>query len=97
MPMMTPPPIVAASAKVLVPGKGYYDYFTASVAAIGADRIGMRISPYGAFNGTVSDPKMDAMYQPFETSMNTFLPAALATSNILSKDLTSSSVKTDLS
>ncbi len=32
MPMMTPPPIVAASAKVLVPGKGYYDYFTADGA-----------------------------------------------------------------
>ncbi len=29
MPMMTPPPIVAASTKVQVPGKGYYDYFTA--------------------------------------------------------------------
>ena len=34
----------------------------ATVAAIGADRVGMRISPYGAFNGTVSDAKMDAMY-----------------------------------
>jgi N-ethylmaleimide reductase len=34
----------------------------ATVAAIGADRVGMRISPYGAFNGTVSDAKMDALY-----------------------------------
>lgn len=34
----------------------------AAVAAIGADRVGMRISPYGAFNGTVSDVKMDVMY-----------------------------------
>lgn len=34
----------------------------ASVAAIGADRIGMRISPYGAFNGTAADAEMDAMY-----------------------------------
>ena len=34
----------------------------ATVAAIGADRVGMRISPYGAFNGTVPDAKMDALY-----------------------------------
>jgi len=34
----------------------------ATVAAIGADRTGMRISPYGAFNGTVADAKMDALY-----------------------------------
>lgn len=34
----------------------------ACAAAIGAERIGMRISPYGAFNGAVPDAKMDAMY-----------------------------------
>lgn len=34
----------------------------AAVAAIGAERIGMRISPYGAFNGTAADAEMDAMY-----------------------------------
>ncbi len=34
----------------------------ATAAAIGADRVGMRISPYGAFNGAVADAKMDAMY-----------------------------------
>ncbi|MDD5058015.1 MAG: alkene reductase [Sideroxydans sp.] len=34
----------------------------ASAAAIGADRVGMRISPYGAFNGTVADAKTDALY-----------------------------------
>ncbi len=34
----------------------------ACAAAIGADRIGMRISPYGAFNGTAPDAKMDALY-----------------------------------
>jgi N-ethylmaleimide reductase len=34
----------------------------ACTAAIGADRIGMRISPYGVFNGTAADAKMDAMY-----------------------------------
>jgi len=34
----------------------------AAVAAIGADKIGMRISPYGAFNGMVADAEMDALY-----------------------------------
>ena len=34
----------------------------AAVAAIGADRIGMRISPYGAFNGMVADVETDALY-----------------------------------
>jgi len=32
------------------------------VAEIGAERVGMRISPYGVFNGAVPDPKMDALY-----------------------------------
>lgn len=36
---------------------------TATVAAIGADRVGMRISPYGAFNGTAADAEMDALYE----------------------------------
>ncbi len=34
----------------------------AVVARIGADRVGIRVSPYGVFNGTVSDPDMDALY-----------------------------------
>jgi len=34
----------------------------ASVAAIGAERVGMRISPYGVFNGQVPDAEMDALY-----------------------------------
>jgi N-ethylmaleimide reductase len=34
----------------------------AAVAAIGADRVGMRISPYGVFNGMTPDAKMDALY-----------------------------------
>ena len=34
----------------------------AAAAAIGADRIGMRISPYGVFNGATPDDKMDALY-----------------------------------
>ncbi|HAF45380.1 MAG: alkene reductase [Sideroxydans sp. GWF2_59_14] len=42
----------------------------ASVAAIGADRVGMRISPYGAFNGTAPDAKMDVMYLKLVEAMN---------------------------
>ncbi|HET7831698.1 MAG TPA: alkene reductase [Gallionella sp.] len=34
----------------------------AVVAAIGSGRVGMRISPYGVFNGMAPDPEMDAMY-----------------------------------
>ncbi|HCI14775.1 MAG: alkene reductase [Gallionellales bacterium GWA2_60_142] len=42
----------------------------ASVAAIGAERIGMRISPYGAFNGTAADVGMDAMYLRLVEELN---------------------------
>jgi N-ethylmaleimide reductase len=34
----------------------------ASAAAIGAERVGMRISPYGVFNAQVPDAEMDALY-----------------------------------
>jgi len=34
----------------------------AAVAAIGAGRIGMRISPHGVFNGMAPDAEMDALY-----------------------------------
>ncbi len=34
----------------------------AAVAAIGAECVGMRISPYGVFNGMAPDEKMDALY-----------------------------------
>ena len=34
----------------------------ASIAAIGSERVGMRISPYGVFNGQVPDEEMDALY-----------------------------------
>jgi len=34
----------------------------ASAAAIGAEHIGMRISPYGVFNGAAPDAEMDTMY-----------------------------------
>ncbi|GAB1232240.1 alkene reductase [Ferrigenium sp. UT4] len=42
----------------------------ASAAAIGAERIGMRISPYGVFNGTAPDAKMDALYLRLVEELN---------------------------
>ena len=43
----------------------------ASAAAIGAERIGMRISPYGVFNGMAPDAEMDAMYEHLIAELNT--------------------------
>lgn len=34
----------------------------AAAGAIGAERVGMRISPYGVFNGMAPDAEMDALY-----------------------------------
>lgn len=42
----------------------------ATAAAIGAERTGMRISPYGAFNGTAADAKMDALYLRLVEALN---------------------------
>ncbi len=42
----------------------------AAAAAIGAEHIGMRISPYGAFNGAVADAQMDAMYLQLIEELN---------------------------
>jgi N-ethylmaleimide reductase len=42
----------------------------ATAAAIGADRVGMRISPYGAFNGAAPDAKMDVMYLRLVEELN---------------------------
>ncbi|MDP1593248.1 MAG: alkene reductase [Gallionella sp.] len=42
----------------------------AAAAAIGAGHIGMRISPYGVFNGTVADAEMDALYAALITELN---------------------------
>ncbi len=42
----------------------------ASAAAIGAEHIGMRISPYGVFNGMTPDAKMDAMYLRLVEELN---------------------------
>lgn len=41
-----------------------------TAAAIGADRVGMRISPYGVFNGTAPDAEMDAMYLALIEELN---------------------------
>ncbi|MDD2915855.1 MAG: alkene reductase [Gallionella sp.] len=42
----------------------------ASAAAVGAERIGMRISPYGVFNGMAPDAEMDAMYERLIAELN---------------------------
>ncbi len=42
----------------------------AAATAIGAERIGMRISPYGVFNGMTADAGMDAMYQALIAELN---------------------------
>lgn len=43
---------------------------TACVAAIGKERIGIRISPYGAFNGTAPDAAMDDLYAKLAKEMS---------------------------
>ncbi len=42
----------------------------ASAAAISADRIGVRISPYGVFNGVAPDAQMDAIYLRLVEELN---------------------------
>lgn len=42
----------------------------AAAAEIGAERIGMRVSPYGVFNGTAADAEMDAMYELLMRELN---------------------------
>ena len=42
----------------------------AVIAAIGADRTGIRISPYGVFNGSTSDPDTDAVYVALATALS---------------------------
>jgi N-ethylmaleimide reductase len=42
----------------------------ASAAAIGAERVGMRISPYGVFNGMAPDAGMDALYERLIAALN---------------------------
>jgi N-ethylmaleimide reductase len=43
----------------------------ATVAAIGAERVGMRISPYGIFNAMAPDVEMDALYLRLIDELNT--------------------------
>jgi len=43
----------------------------ATVAAIGAERVGMRISPYGVFNSQQADAEMDALYLSLLGELNT--------------------------
>ncbi len=46
------------------------DVARASAAAIGAERIGLRISPYGVFNGMAPDDGMDAVYEGLIAGLN---------------------------
>lgn len=42
----------------------------AAAAAIGAERVGMRISPYGVFNGMAPDAETDALYLRLIEALN---------------------------
>ncbi len=42
----------------------------AAAIAIGADHIGMRISPYGVFNDMTADAEMDALYERLIAELN---------------------------
>jgi N-ethylmaleimide reductase len=42
----------------------------ATAAAIGANRVGIRISPYGVFNGMAPDADMDALYLRLAEELN---------------------------
>ena len=42
----------------------------ATVAAIGRDRVGMRLSPYGVFNGTAEFPEVQAQYLELAHSLS---------------------------
>lgn len=42
----------------------------AAAAAIGAERVGMRISPYNTFNGMAPDAEMDALYLKLIEALN---------------------------
>jgi len=42
----------------------------ACVAAIGAERIGVRVSPFGVFNGMSPDSEMNALYEKLATELS---------------------------
>jgi len=46
------------------------DVAGAAAAAIGAERVGMRISPYGVFNAMQPDAEMDALYLRLVAELN---------------------------
>jgi N-ethylmaleimide reductase len=46
------------------------DIARATVSAIGAHRVGMRLSPYGVFNGTGEFPEMQAQYLALAQSLS---------------------------
>ncbi len=43
----------------------------ATIAAIGRDRVGIRLSPYGVFNGTGAFPEVEAQYLTLAHSLST--------------------------
>jgi N-ethylmaleimide reductase len=43
---------------------------TQASKALGGNRVGIRISPYGAFNGTQADAEMDALYLALVQKLN---------------------------
>jgi N-ethylmaleimide reductase len=47
----------------------------ATVAAIGRDRVGIRLSPYGVFNGTGAFPEVQAQYLTLVHSLSALGPA----------------------
>lgn len=47
------------------------DIARASAAAIGADRVGIRLSPYGVFNSTGAFPEVDAQYLALVQALST--------------------------
>lgn len=42
----------------------------AAAAAIGADRVGIRVSPYGVFNGMTPDPETEAVYEALAAELS---------------------------
>jgi N-ethylmaleimide reductase len=47
------------------------DVARATVAAIGADRVGIRLSPYGVFNSTGAYPELEAQYLALTEELST--------------------------
>jgi N-ethylmaleimide reductase len=41
----------------------------AAIAAIGAEKVGIRLSPYGVFNGSTSDPQTDEVYRTLASEL----------------------------